>query len=77
MTVVPGVAEIASIFDGRRCSRSEVKSDGYRRWLRTRLQKKQTRAAKHVNDVITKQIVGTANAQSTGRGQKTGRTLWR
>lgn len=77
-----GVAEIASTCDGRRYSGSAVKSVRYRqRRLRTKLQKKQTRAArrrlkklagkeyrfaKHVNHVISKQIV--ADAKRTGRG---------
>jgi putative transposase len=77
-----GVAEIASTSDGKRYSGSEVKSVRYRqRRLRANLQKKQTRAAKrrlkklsgkeyrfakHVNHVISKQIVGTA--KRTGRG---------
>jgi len=77
-----GVAEIASTCDGKRYSGSEVKSVRYRhRRLRAKLQKKQTRAAKrrlkklsgtecrfvkHVNHVISKQIVETA--KRTGRG---------
>jgi putative transposase len=77
-----GVAEIASTCDGQRYSGSEVKNVRYRqRRLRTKLQKKQTRAAKrrlkklsgkefrfakHVNHVISKQIVETA--KRTGRG---------
>jgi putative transposase len=77
-----GVAEIASTCDGQRYSGGEVKGVRHRhRRLRARLQKKQTRAAKrrlkklsgkefrfakHVNHVISKQIVETA--KRTGRG---------
>ena len=77
-----GVANIASDSDGRRYSGSELKSVRHRnRRLRTKLQKKQTRAAKrrlkklagresrfsrHTNHVISKQIV--AEAKGTGRG---------
>jgi len=77
-----GVAEIASTCDGQRFSGGEVKGVRHRyRRLRARLQKKQTRAAKrrlkklsgkefrfakHVNHVISKQIVETA--KRTGRG---------
>ena len=77
-----GVAEIASTCDGHRYSGREVKGMRHRqRRLRARLQNKQTRAAKrrlrklsgkefrfakHVNHVISKQIVETA--KRTGRG---------
>jgi IS605 OrfB family transposase len=77
-----GVANIASDSDGKRHSGSQVKSVRYRhRRLRSKLQKKQTRAAKrrlqmlsgrerrfatHVNHCISKQIV--AEAERSGRG---------
>ena len=77
-----GIAEIASTSDGKRYSGSEVKSVRHRhRRLRTKLQRKQTRAAKrrlkklagserrfatHVNHCISKQIV--AEAKRSGRG---------
>jgi putative transposase len=77
-----GVANIASDSDGKRYSGSEMKSVRFRnRRLRTKLQKKQSRAAKrrlqklagrerrfatHVNHVISKEIV--AEAKRTGRG---------
>ena len=76
-----GVANIAADSDGRSYSGSELKSVRFRhRRLRTKLQKKQTRAAKrrlkrlagserrfatHVNHCISKQIV--AEAKRTGR----------
>jgi len=77
-----GIANIASDSDGNRHSGSEIKSVRHRhRRLRTKLQKKQTRAAKrrlkqlagserrfatHVNHCISKQIV--AEAKRSGRG---------
>ena len=77
-----GIANIASDSDGKRYSGSEVKSVRHRqKRLRAKLQAKQTRAAKrrlkklagkeqrfcrHVNHVISKQIV--AEAKRTGRG---------
>jgi len=77
-----GVRNIASDSDGRRHSGSQVKAVRHRqRRLRTRLQKKQTRAAKRrlkllsgkehrfatwVNHNISKQIV--AEAERSGRG---------
>jgi putative transposase len=77
-----GVANIASTSDGKRHSGSETKSVRHRhRRLRTKLQKKQTRAAKrrlkklsgreqrfarHTNHVISKEIV--AEAKRSGRG---------
>lgn len=77
-----GVANIASDSDGKRHSGSQIKSVRHRhRRLRTKLQKKQTRAAKrrlkklagkerrfatHVNHCISKQIV--AKAERTERG---------
>lgn len=77
-----GVGNIASDSTGRRYSGSMVRSVRHRhRRLRTRLQKKQSRAAKrrlsklagqerrfatHVNHVISQQIV--ASAKGTGRG---------
>jgi IS605 OrfB family transposase len=77
-----GIANIATDSDGIQHSGSHVKSVRYRhRRLRTKLQKKQTRAAKrrlkklsgkehrfatHVNHVISKQIV--AEAERSGRG---------
>jgi len=77
-----GITQIASDSDGNQYSGSQVKSVRYRhRRLRTKLQKKQTRSAKrrlkklsgkesrfakHVNHVISKQIV--ASAEGTGRG---------
>jgi IS605 OrfB family transposase len=79
-----GIANIATTSDGKRYSGSEVKSMRHRHQrLRTNLQKKQTRAAKrrlkklagseqrfsrHVNHVISKQIV--AEAKRSGRGLK-------
>jgi putative transposase len=77
-----GISNIASDSDGKRYSGSEVKSVRHRqRRLRTKLQKKHTtsanrrmkklagkeqRFARHVNHVISKQIV--ARAKGTGRG---------
>ena len=77
-----GIANIATDSDGQRHSGSHVKSVRHRnRRLRTKLQKKQTRAAKrrlkklagkeqrfatHVNHCISKQIV--AEAERSGRG---------
>jgi putative transposase len=77
-----GIANIASDSDGKRYSGSELKSVRHRqRRLRTKLQKKQTRAAKRrlkllsgkerrfatwVNHNLSKQIVATA--KGTGRG---------
>jgi putative transposase len=77
-----GVANIASDSDGTRHSGSHMKSVRHRnRRLRTKLQKKQTRAAKrrlkalsgkekrfatHTNHCISKQIV--AEAERSGRG---------
>ncbi len=77
-----GVCNIASDSDGKRYSGSEVRSVRHRqRRLRSKLQKKQTRAAKrrlkklagkekrfarHVNHCISKQIV--AEAKRSGRG---------
>lgn len=79
-----GVTNIASDSDGKRYSGSELKSVRHRnRRLRSRLQKKQTRAAKRrlkllsgkerrfatwVNHNISKQIV--AEAKRSGRGLK-------
>lgn len=79
-----GVANIATTSDGKRYSGSAVKSVRHRhRRLRTKLQKKQTRAAKrrlkklagkeqrfarHANHVISKEIV--ACAKGTNRGIK-------
>jgi putative transposase len=79
-----GVSNIASTSDGKRHSGSETKSVRFRhRRLRTKLQKKQTRAAhrrlkklagkeqrfaRHVNHVISKEIV--ACAKGTNRGIK-------
>jgi putative transposase len=77
-----GVANIATDSDGKNYSGSALKSVRYRhRRLRAKLQRKQTRAAKrrlkllsgkearfarHVNHVISKQIV--AEAKRSGRG---------
>jgi putative transposase len=77
-----GVAQIAADSDGTLYSGSEIKSVRHRqRRLRAKLQSKQTRSAKrrlqklsgkerrfakHVNHVISKQIVATA--ERTGRG---------
>lgn len=77
-----GVANIASDSDGRRHSGSAVKSVRYRqRRLRRKLQKlgttsanrrlkkladKESRFARHVNHVVSKQII--ASAKGTGRG---------
>ena len=77
-----GIANIASDSDGKRYSGAELKGIRHRhRRLRTKLQRKQTRAAKrklrllsgrefrfarHVNHVISKQIV--AEAKRSGRG---------
>lgn len=77
-----GVAQIAADSDGKLYSGSEIKSVRHRqRRLRAKLQSKQTRSAKrrlqklsgkefrfakHVNHVISKQIV--AAAERTGRG---------
>jgi putative transposase len=77
-----GVVQIASDSDGESYAGNELKSIRYRhRRLRTKLQKKQTRASKrrlqklsgkeqrfarHTNHVISKEIV--ASAKRTGRG---------